>query len=176
MISLLKELSQNEKELSELLSASSQFSEARFLKNIPFFSSIMSSGLFSLSEPFPSVEDLGIKISIDFVGVNWRTVAIGQINLLNYWMFFRFPTQIQTLGKTKTGQWLVKALHLQSMVNKIASLPHWARPIAMWMIIETADGCMARYIYTGIISWNKLSKNRSEAIENLIQKRFTHKK
>ncbi|MBI3017632.1 MAG: hypothetical protein HYY62_06540, partial [Deltaproteobacteria bacterium] len=146
----------------------------------PFFKEILATGLY-LDEviqeepsPFPSLEKLGFIPQTDFVSYSWKSIGIGQVNLFNLWMFTLLPKHFRDFGATKAGQWTVKTLRLQSFLNFLSRIPRPLDSVAVFLAIETADGCTIRWTYTALVAHDKLTRdtqsNTIKTIEENLKK------
>ena len=142
--SVLDSMIKESKLVQELPFKSSQFSfrstaYSQRLKSNPLFSSL------------PKMDELGFSPSIDYVSPEWRAALITQMNALNFWMLARGPAAVRAFGATKAGMTMVQVLRLQRVVAAISRLPRPYDSIAMWLALETADGCLVRWVYSGYV-------------------------
>ena len=140
-----------------------------------FFRDILATGLYAdESTPespssFPSLETLGFIPETDFVSHSWKAIGMGQINLFNLWMFTLLPKHFRDFGATKGGQWTIKTLRLRSFLDFLSQIPRPLDSVAVFLAIETADGCTLRWTWTIFIAHDKLSQDTQSTTLKMIE-------
>ncbi|MBT4761052.1 MAG: hypothetical protein HOO06_05080 [Bdellovibrionaceae bacterium] len=122
---------------------------------------------------FPAIELFEIDNINEFTNPQIAQVLLGQLNFLNVYMLLRGPAIIQAFGKTAIGTTIVDKLKLKAIVDRFSRLRPPLNNIMVVAALETADGCIPRYIYVIYTVGDTISgddKKKLEAILSSTQK------
>lgn len=173
--------------LRQVSSGISRFIESSFYEEILENGLYEDEVLGEETLPYPSVERLGLVKEIDFVGTDWHTVAIGETNLLNIFMIVPRGGAATVRSLTRTGRLgiikilrlrptpaLLRAFRLRSALFGILRFRRTFEPVlrrllpgatgsfVLWLSLETTDGCLIRWYYTGARVWDTLSQEEDQ--------------
>ncbi|MBT4793343.1 MAG: hypothetical protein HON90_17360, partial [Halobacteriovoraceae bacterium] len=117
---------------------------------------------------FPAIDLFEIDHINEFTNPQLGQVLLGQLNFLNVYMLLRGPAIIQAFGRTAIGTTIVDKLKLKTVIDKFSQLRPPLNNIMVVAALETADGCIPRYIYVIYTVGDTISGDDKKKLETIL--------
>lgn len=124
-------------------------------RKTPFFKDLLKNRIDSRIRPLDPndwlqevrIDDFNIESTKKFIGQDGRWELLKQLNALNFFLLLRGPALLEKFVRSPLGVRLGHSLRIPGFIKQIGQLKWPMNSLLMWVIIETADGCLIRYSY-----------------------------